>query len=166
MLGSVQKYLWELHLLSDALFPCPWMCFTGCLWRWVHSFCEVLIFLQNGEIFKYHKWFKLMVLQLRIRAFARVTEGCWKSLAAVLAPACTEPCWLWSQALPVPAARRRACVCICRDAELYEWQAPAACTCLTQALAEVGGISKGDFQNTLNANSWCGFPLLFQHRVS
>lgn len=44
--------------------------------KMTHLFCRVLIFLQNGEIFKYHKWFNLMLLQLQIRAFARVTEGC------------------------------------------------------------------------------------------
>lgn len=69
--------------------------------------------------------------------------------------ACTEPCWH-------PAARSRACVCLCRGAELHHGLLPVQ----FNSGAEAGGLSKDDFQSTVYADLPCGFALLVQHRVS
>lgn len=102
-------------------------------------------------MFRHH--FNSMLLQLRIRA-VQEQQGCWKSLAAASAPSRTEPHCLQELGLGL------------QGAELNERLIPAACARLTQALAEVGGVSGVDFQSSLKCELTTWLSLTPQRRVS
>lgn len=97
-------------------------------------------------MFRHH--FKLMLLQLRIRA----VQEQQRDVRRALAPACTEPHCLQRLGL--------------QGAEPSKRLIPAACARLTQALAEVGGVSGVDFQSSLKCELMTWLSLTPRRRVS
>lgn len=98
-------------------------------------------------MFRHH--FNSMLLQLRIRA---VQEQ--RDVRRALAPARTEPHCLQELRLGL------------QGAEPSERLIPAACARLTQALAEVGGVSGVDFQSSLKCELTTWLSLTPRRRVS